>query len=137
MSRPRVLVSTGQAAEATGRPPGTIREWAHRGLIRAYGTPRDRRYDLAEVQAVHDRLRARKIAGYRKRVDGLVWALAMAGETLRHADAPVVAEDALTIYAEALSVVPRVPDDLEERDGDYGTSGPASVSDSRRGLSAS
>lgn len=47
----RVLVDTLAAAEAVNRPPGTIRRWAHEGLITARG--RDRRgrtlYALADV----------------------------------------------------------------------------------------
>ena len=127
MTRRRVLLPTAQAAAAVGRPAATLREWAHRGLIQVYGTPRQRRYDLREVQAVHDELRTRKIAGHHARLARWV------RDTL-----PTDVDSGLdNCNARSLSVVPRVPDDLEERAGDYGTFGPATPDDGLPGLSAS
>lgn len=62
----QVLVDTPAAAVAVDRPPATIRNWAHRGLIRQQGKDGSRRtlYDLADVYQA-----ARQMASHRKRAD--------------------------------------------------------------------
>lgn len=49
---PPFLVTEEYAAAWTGRPPSTIRGWAHTGRITRHGKGRGRvRYDLAEMYA--------------------------------------------------------------------------------------
>ncbi|MGW4635297.1 transcriptional regulator [Nocardia sp. NPDC004415] len=46
---PRALVPTELAALAAGVEQATIRQWARRGKLTRYGTPRRARYDLSEL----------------------------------------------------------------------------------------
>jgi hypothetical protein len=47
-----ILVPEDVAATYTGRPPSTIRWWAHQGLITRHGSGRGKvRYDLLELRS--------------------------------------------------------------------------------------
>jgi hypothetical protein len=57
-----VLVDTGSAAHAVGRPQATVRGWAHAGHLTKHGEDVKGRslYDLAEVYAVSQRMAGKK-----------------------------------------------------------------------------
>ena len=56
-----VLADTAAIALLTGRKPGTIRSWAHRGLLKRRGTDKRGRalYSLTEAEALAGRLKGR------------------------------------------------------------------------------
>jgi hypothetical protein len=55
---PQHLTDTQAIALMTGRPPATIRSWAHRGLLTRHGTGPRRRalYDISEASELATRM---------------------------------------------------------------------------------